>query len=202
MNLPVESILIPAKYKGERNYIHGTDIFNFLIQNISNISFPIKMKLHKKSCHELRAILTKNHITQKNKPVGFFKTGIGESSLIYVLTETQKKVSERYNYNEQNILAKGVFYKDIAILENHTGYSFIENIVAINKKLLDLNFNNQRLKWFFTQISLEKIPSSKGKSKLHLNSHLGTKLVSTDIYSDGIKIGNINFTGVIEDDRD
>jgi hypothetical protein len=112
--------------------------------------------------------------------------------------ENNSKVNCRYEYIEKDIvdnLTVNISEKNI-ILDTVTQYSFIEHIVAMNKKLLETLYDNINGKWYFTRLQLtELIDMSDIKSvQLVFKSNFQFKLTKTALIINIIEMGFIYFS--------
>lgn len=181
-------------FKGNRNYVHGTDMFNNLInilgKDIINIDFMIYKKTDKNIIlSDSKAKLSDNVIFK------FLYLKKGQEKLVYGL-ETDEKLNCRYDYDEESIVkvAKIDIPNKSIILDKKTKYSFIENVVAINKYLLNSLFIDKKGKWYFTRIQLKGISKEYLPLKLVFKNSFNLKLTKTEILTDNKKIGYIYFS--------
>ena len=115
----------------------------------------------------------------------------------YCLVEMPGEVTGRYAYPESEITQNAKITGDRIKLKGETGYSFIENVVALNKLFLEQKFSEVNGKWVFSRIKLHEIPNKKIDSIiLVFRKSLGTKLTDSSIFinSGDNKIGSIYFT--------
>jgi len=77
-------------------------------------------------------------------------------------------------------------------LMHQASHSFIDHIVALNKKLLQQTLSSDA-KWALTKLDLDTLPV-EGHYTLKVVSNLGTKLVKSAIYVDEEPLGFIFFS--------
>ena len=93
------------KFKGLRDYLHGTDIFNTVTITLSNIfsGFISKLILRKFSKKQMSI-----HLTKPPKVVEIFGTGLWQVdenlSKEFWLSNNGDLITERYDYNEDKIV--------------------------------------------------------------------------------------------------
>jgi hypothetical protein len=191
-------------YKGERDYVHGTDIFDACMKLLlpdAGIIQNIDMSLHKIMRNQL-CIVTKNQASvQENFPAIFSYSEGGTLNASY-LKETEKGISCRYKYDEESVTEKAVMdlkMKTISLVDSDK-FSLIEKIVAMNKKMLKSIFPDRKGKWFFTRIKLRDV-SSFNDGDVHsidigLMRNLDFRLTDSIIRINDKVTGNIYFTMV------
>jgi len=199
--------LIEFCFKGNRNYVHGTDIFNkivkFLIQgklginSINNLNFSI----HRQINNNINFILTNNkQIFYDDFDILFsFKTANGNEFSIYGF-ESNIPINCRYEYDEDKIykFSEIDLEEKTIILNKNTGYTFIENIVAMNKFLLTKVFETENIgKWFFVRLELNNFHMNNIRDfhpiKLQVKTNLGLRMIKSYIKSGNIE-GYIYFS--------
>lgn len=185
-------------FKGSRTYVHGTDIYNKIIEFIKDIknneSFDLsfhgvaktnlEVSEQKPDNEDILKLACKYTDMQKNKRVLY---GV----------ENSRKIECRYEYPEDNIckLANIDLEKEEVSLNEPSSYTFVENSVALNKYLLENLFPNINGKWYFTRFQLKEIPNENVYPlKLVLKANFNFKLTKTEILIDGKLIGYIYFS--------
>ncbi len=186
-------------FKGAREYIHGTDIYNQLINLYkSEIKKDVDLSFH--------GIARKNISLYDDKPAN-----LQDIKFVFKYTSqdgTKRKkygvengiiVNCRYEYDEDKITSICDFKKSAqeVYLSKNSPFSFIENIVALNKYLLESLYPRQTGKWYFTRLQLVKsIDSDIVPIRLKLVSNFNFKLTKTKIESKDKVIGYIYFSMV------
>lgn len=187
-------------FKGNRTYVHGTDIFNKIVEY-----------LHVKGIEVLSFDLSFHGIAKNNITVSYEKPDnkttlkfafkymdISSNKHILYGLENKKIIDCRYEYKEDMICKASTIdiAKQEVKLSKCTGYTFIENIVALNKYLLENLFPSANGKWYFTRLQLkEKINIDNNDSiKLVFKSNFNFKLTKTEIYIKDKSLGFIYFS--------
>lgn len=185
-------------YKGERGYVHGTDIYNQLMLFLTDSKIECSsadLSFHGVTKNNLTFVLDELPPEKDAKFIFKYTDQSGQKKSIFGL-ENDHPVKCRYPYNENEIYEKALI--DISaqrlVIEEDTSYSFIENIVALNKFLLEQLFPNVIGKWYFTRIQLKEIPQKKFPVTLVFKSHFNFKLTKTEIMVDSKVIGYIYFS--------
>jgi hypothetical protein len=75
-----------------------------------------------------------------------------------------------------------------------TPYSFIERVVALNKRLLENVDTNPKRGWWFSRLELVAIPPQVKALRLRRLTDLGGRLVKSSIESDETPVGHVYFS--------
>lgn len=183
-------------FKGNRNYVHGTDIFNKLLEILksegirnSEIDLSIHgistknitlLKTKPENLHDIRFVFS--YFDQKNKKHHLFAI------------ENEQEIDCRYEYPEEEICNQSISNLKLNEIEllNENDYSFIENIIALNKHLINVMFPNVIGKWYFTKLQLKKILFNKiYPIKLVFVRKFNFSLVKTEIFINNDSIGYV-----------
>jgi len=181
-------------FKGERKYVHGTDICTKLTEMYPDIQ-KFDIAFH--------GITTNNMTFFSKKPDNTdikvtFKCDNGSQTIKLFGIENDLPVQCRYEYLEEKIVNSSIINipEESISLQEKTQYTFIEHIVAMNKALLETLFQNIDGKWYFTRLQLkEKIEMKKIISlKLTLTSNFQFKLTKSTISVNDKEVGFIYFS--------
>jgi hypothetical protein len=191
------------KFKGNRNYVHGTDIYTKVLQHLSK-EFTISnidLSFHKVVKNNLTAEFVPAGYVSSNKttPASIFKFASSKETYIVYLFETNEEVTENYEYNEDEVVSASVFNEDekSILLNSSSSYINIEKVVALNKRLLE-NLLTDPGKWFFTRITIDKDLNQQQPEiiTLKLVKNIGSKITKTLILFDDEEQGYIYFSKV------
>lgn len=190
---------LDLQFKGDREYLHGTDIFNetltWLISQRGEIK-DIDFTFHRLAAHQLKAICGS---TQENiDPVAIcsYTSGAGRERVF--LIETDQEVTGRYPYPEDELVSKmeidistrrGVLHGDVA-------YSDIEVWVAMTKALHYKVFPHLQGKWLFVRGKFPQYVrySGGGERSLTIAASFNDKLTRSEALLNGVKVGEIYFS--------
>ncbi|WP_394249692.1 hypothetical protein [Vibrio profundi] len=187
------------EYKGDRNYLHGTDFYKFSVE-YGEKAFSSSVYVNQLSFRQIARCQCE--ITQ-SKPssgnivsTGKFMLPNGETQPFWWV-ETEKPVGERYEFDEDGLVATATIDAEAeSILMNHISdnYTCIEEVVALNKKLNNTVKKPGNGKWLFGQLQLsKKLPMVYKKIEIKLNVMLHDKFSVSDIWLDGDHFGQIRF---------
>ena len=143
-------------FKGNRKYVHGTDIAMKLIKSCADEVKNIDIAFH--------AITVNNMCFSTEKPEGkdvkvTFRCIQDENKVVLFGIENNTSIECRYEYFEESIVDNSIvdITEKSIILNTPTEYSFIEHIVAMNKSLLESIYTDINGKWYFTRLEQKYI---------------------------------------------
>lgn len=196
------------KYKGSRTYLHGTDIFNEANKllreehSLETINY-FDMLIPKIVKNNLDIEIYKNKKVKKNIDAAVSITfKYHKDSYVCLLKQTNRIVESRNEYPEHDIIKKSKLNTDDKTirLTNDSGFSNIENIVAMNKALLQAIYPTFKGKWLFTRLQLRSYNhSTKFRNiKLIFLNNFNFKLTKSQIICDTKEIGFVYFSSIYE----
>ena len=203
----MDTTSLDFKFKGSRTYVHGTDIYNAIIEyarekmgleDISNIRYT----LHKVMRTNLdMEIYINERVPKKPETAVVFLCESGGAKYQFMLHENHREITGRYEYDEDGIVKDCLLNREGQLLEltDKTPYSDIELIVAINKAMMNLLFPDGPGKWYFTKLELEKAVGKTDYSsiKTRLIRNLNFKLTKSEVFIDGVLRGYIYFSSAV-----
>lgn len=189
--------MLKLRFKGERSYIHGSDVYNavslvaserFVQGYVSNIAF--------KRFARAQCFLS---FSQDSTRGGLVASGSilahGDIQHEFWVYETEELVTDRYPFDEEAIV-RGATYdestKRICRAEG-SGYSPIEDVIALTKRLNYLVYPEINGKWVFGQLNLTAPLKDCGSLAITMRSALRGRFSVNDIVQAGVPIGTIRF---------
>lgn len=194
--------------KGERNYIQGPDIYDALNRLFKGA------RLFELSFHQ---IMTHNILLSENEPKDLkelyfiakfkdfdkvfnadfkdFKNEISGEKILFGLKNSRSKPSVSVPYKEEEIINKtklDLDKKEI-ILEKPSGFTFMEEIIALNKHLLLNLFREKKGKWYFARVLLKDNFKEFYPLKMSFETHFNFVLAKSSIYTGDMTGGNVFF---------
>ena len=179
-------------FKGSRDYVHGTDIFNSCENLLNGRGLYIgALSLRK---------MTSSHLAITDSPISSRQTvgtvevvGPTEDKGILYLQEV-RPATERRAYDENLIADRALLIGPSASIERMIDFTVIENIVAVKKKLCYALSPIEKGKWVFAQLRLsQKLPSYFDTLTITRTSKVGSVFSKSDINIDGKLLGQIAF---------
>lgn len=185
-------------FKGSRTYVHGTDIFNQVIEILKNdfTNENIDLSFHGIARTNIDLVSEKPDNEELVKFAFKYSRADGSRNILYAV-ENGIKIDCRYEYPEENICELSIvdIENQIVTLEQNSSYSFVENSVALNKHLLENIFPDAGGKWYFTRFQLKEIPNKNFYPlKLILKANFNFKLTKTEIFIDNNSVGYVYFS--------
>ena len=184
-------------YKGERNYLHGTDIIFELFKTIK-IAEPVVFQFHKvavrplKACYISESDLTLFRTMSETCVIVFFVTPSKEKKIIVLIENEDLKVSGRTQYNELEVIEFCTIINNSATQQNNNCFTFLEQVVTLNKKLLNDIFGKKE--WLFTRLDLKRYPVKIDDISIDFIREVGGSIYKSNILSNNIVLGSIIFS--------
>lgn len=186
--------LLDFKFKGDREYIHGTDFYSHIVSGLSSfkLGYLSKLQFKKFTDKQCSLILGANANNSDVIAEGLWKSG--SRSINFYIIEKNEPVIERYFFDEDGLVSSAKFLKDSISNSFNSKFSLIENIVALTKNLHCKLFPSQKGRWVFAQISLRQaLPNQCKEIYIYNTHHLANKFTKNKIHLDGDEIGEIRF---------
>lgn len=192
---------IEFQFKGERNYIHGTDMFNIMLDassirnEISNIRFTVHDFVHTPLCTLYRTSIKSelNEVADIRARCQFDINGV-TYWLGLIHNTSDSCVAGRYSYDEAEIVSLCDFKGEQTKIKGQSPFTFIETVVAMNKYMHEKLFQGVSGKWIFTRIDLYSNCNARDKLELRFRHNMNYRLTKTDVLVDGVKVGDIYFS--------
>lgn len=196
----MKETLLDLRFKGERDYLHGTDMFNEtvgLLQSASNghLLRDIDFSIHHIARSQLK--LTMQAIEGVEAAAICTYAGNEGRQRAY-LFETGQPVIERYPYPEDEIVAS--MEVDMAsrrgILKDQPPYSNIEVWVAMTKALHYKVFPELSGKWMFVRCRMPDYTrqTTAAEHMLVIASLFNNRLTRSEVLLDGTKAADLFFS--------
>lgn len=190
---------LELKFKGERDYLQGADIFNQTLVWLGtrqSVLKDIDFTFHRLAARQLKVV--NGAAPEGSEPVAVcaFTSGKGREQVH--LVETDQAVAGRYPYPEDDIVNEMEI--DLAarkgVLRGETAYSDIEVWVAMTKALHYKTFPHLEGKWLFVRGRFPQFArhSPAKERTLVIASSFNDKLTRSEALLDGVKVGDIYFS--------
>lgn len=185
------------EFKGDRDYIHGTDLFNELASRygykISAISFTVHDFVTNPCCL-LYESKTKSEIDVLEGIKARASFDLDGEKRYIGLVEGPPENGARYDYDESLITKATVIDGDTIRLTSESPYSFIETIVAMNKHYLQNRFEDVAGKWIFTRLELDHVQDARNELSIVFRHNMNFRLTKSDVLINDKKVGEIYFS--------
>lgn len=184
-------------FKGSRNYIHGTDIFNKFYDLLQDemIDAAIDLSFHGVAKTNMDVTTHKPNEDRLLKAAFKYNDLSGNRKVLYAV-ENGQTIECRYDYYEEEIYkhSKLDIKNQTIVLSIDTSYTFVEKSVALNKYLLEKIFPEVDGKWYFTRFQLSQISECLFPLRLELKANFNFKLTKTEIFVENKSVGFIYFS--------
>ena len=198
--------VLKFKYKGNRNYVHGTDIINETIKHLNYLgyfpdSFEISFKNLIRTDLEICVFNIDDDIGENlmSEDVLAFATFRCAKKIYTILyKKTDKEIKINYPFSEEKIIKQTILNqekKSITYLSKNN-YTIIELIVVMNKHLLTKLNPNESGKWYFGKLKLEKniLAEKFSEIQIILIKNIGVRYTQSLIKLDGSNVGFVYFS--------
>lgn len=185
------------QYKGSRNYLHGSDIYN-AIDDALRTRFGghlIRLTFKHFARNQCRLMLEKTDNAGNIIGQGNWSADSGELHHFW-LYETDCPVIDSYPYDEDAITASACIDGAIITGSHNNHYSVIENIIALTKRLNYTLSPDVKGKWLFGQLDLKQnFPDNWQQICVERTVCVGNNFSRNRILIDGTDYGEIRFIG-------
>jgi len=183
-------------FKGNRKYVHGTDIFTKISSYYSDNAKRIDITFHGSTFKNMTFMEAK---PKKREIKVKFKCLLNNDRVQLFGVENNKIITCSYEYFEAEIVENttvNISQESIKTTTIYIKYSFIEYIVAMNKVLLETLYKDIQGKWYFTRLQLKEVINiiDIASIQLKLKSNFQFKLTKSIIIVNGIEIGFLYFS--------
>lgn len=196
----MKEFLLDLRFKGERDYLQGPDIFNatldclqtkVLASSVKDIDFSF----HRLARSQLKLSIDAPPTDIEPVAVCTFTTEVRQRAYLF---ETGEAITSRHPYPEDEIVSS--MEVDVASrcgrLQCETAYTDIEVWVAMTKALHYRVFPNLKGKWIFVRGRFPQFfrHTQVKERALVILSSFNDKLTRSEISLDGVKAGDIYFS--------
>lgn len=192
-----ERIRLSICFKGGRDYLHGTDIYNEVTKRIKDDAREggFELSFHGLMRTDVELSDTKPQDKEALKFVCKYVSRNNRRKMLFgVATDTPVNCRVKYCEDKiRNLAALRLDTKEI-VLAAPSPYSFIENAVALNKYLLEELFPAAAGKWLMTRVQIKKTPDEIYPLRLVLKNNFNFMLLKTEITANGELIGFLYFS--------
>ncbi|HEY6898548.1 MAG TPA: hypothetical protein VI279_14915 [Rhodocyclaceae bacterium] len=191
--------MLTLKFKGERKYLQGPDIYNEALIWLTNQRSEVRdidFAFHRMATRQVKAVLADSDTTAEAVAACAFTSERGRERLL--LLETDQAVSDAYPYPEDELVRPMAveLATRTGLLRGTTVYSDIEIWVAMTKALHHQVFPDLPGKWLFVRARFPHFRSATAAAerKLAITACFNNKLTRSEAFLDGSKAGEIYFS--------
>ncbi len=194
---------------GQRDYVQGSTLVQGLLDALENWQLG-RLEQLKIVCHSMlneqgTYELAINHSTSsatndniKNSSIVFESRCDGQDYTI-VLNGNGEEVDVSIPYDEEQLVSDHSYNESEETIEVSWSqkHPLMQVLIALNKVLLDKTLpSKSHGKWIFykSELSWADLHCQSGTLALKLHATIGLKSALSDVFLDGMKLGNIFFT--------
>lgn len=195
--------LLHFRFKGNRNYVHGPDIYLEVARRIQDIARnePInsfRITFHRRITHHCQLFLRPvvEGIVKPCNAVTEFFVSIGSVPMFGWLHPTDEQITNHYNYAESTILDQCEVGKNTVSTNANFEFSSIEVIVAMTRKMHESLFPEAEGKWIVSRLDSQQMLPAFPTPPLtvKLKQNIGNRLTRSEILFGTNSVGNIFFS--------
>jgi len=199
----MEHIPLHFSFKGNRSYVHGTDIYTAIIMQTnskydSKTLLSLRLSIHTMAFKDCDLVWAgSGELTDKpDEVVADFVVGLDKGEIAGWLIESDRPIESRYDYDETRIEALCKVRDQAIMITGKTGYSPIEVIVSMTKQLHNRLFPSKDAKWFFTKLELTRPLQNNDSSRFVIEQkhNFKNRLTKSEILCHREVIGQIYFS--------
>ncbi|MCV3336726.1 hypothetical protein L8T90_01895 [Campylobacter sp. RKI_CA19_01121] len=185
-------------FKENRNYIHGPDIYNAILSLYKdNIASNFELSFHNIAHNNLILSDIKPDNLQELRFICNFLKKDSSFCCLYGIDNPLSKPTLSKPYLEESITENITinYTEKSIILNNPSVFTYMEEIVALNKYLLTKLFHEVKGKWYFSKLQFQNIPLEKSYPiKIVFKSNFNFLIVKSEIYFNDKFMGFIYFS--------
>ena len=193
-----DPIMLPEfKFKGRRNYIHGTDLFQSItkFQETYNAGYIQEMSFRLFGNKQSAILFVPPNKTEyRTISHGCWFNSEAGSNVKFWVVEKGDPVSDRYQFDEDALCFSAELSEDTIFMPFNCEFLMIENIVALTKRFHNEKFPLDKGKWVFGQIVLyERLPNRSSLIQIDNYQNIKGRFSRNRIVLDGHLFGEIRF---------
>jgi hypothetical protein len=194
----VKTRRLDVRFKGDRTYLHGTDLFDEMTRLCSaGRGAPlanVRMSFYRPITHAVEAVRALSGAASA-RPAALFEASAGGERIAWELHERAgEPVAGRRPYDESAVAAQSTVDGRTIEQLQPTPYTFVERAVALNKRLLEEVRRGRPTSWWFARLELAGLAPPSPALRLGVEAELGGRLVKSWIDVDGLRAGSIYFS--------
>jgi len=181
--------------KGNRNYVHGTSLFNALVSAAEHcgcgegkINVSFKQMIRNPLC-----ILEQREPTAQDAVVARIVGQEGVQFTLAINEASETEEADRQAFDEPEV-CRGAMVGEKSIIQHSPHHQdLIELLVSLCKKMHQECVDASK-KWVFSRYDGQFPIPEPDKVELTITKQVGTRLTCSDVLINGTKIGNIYFS--------
>lgn len=187
-------MLLALPFKGDRNYLHGTDIFNCLDLHFRDLGgFLVSLSFRSFANTQLQLIFEKESLPPNSiLAEGIVQYPSQQSS--FWLVQSEHAVTSRFPFNESLITHHAIVDSSDISLSVPNNYNLIENLVILSKHVSNILSPLDSGRWIFGKIKLNQaFPLNWQSILISRIAYLEARFCRYSVSVDKVNIGEILF---------
>lgn len=196
-----ETVPLELAYKGTRTYLHGTDMYNAIMDYLrrsmpQQLRGPLKLVMHEfaRNQVDLHYGIGADRCPRPDNARLEFSLSDDVSGW---LSETDRPVLSSRPYPENEIVAGSCIEGQAIIAAPGSSFTAIEVLVSLTKHLHS-TLRPGPAGWAFTRLDLQRPLEERDKDNLEVELlfALGNRLTKSAVRAEGVPLGHIYFSAV------
>jgi hypothetical protein len=190
---------LPLPFKGNRTYLHGTDMYDGILAALDTKSFsidgPLRFRINRIAQNAVDVLAFEAGETVTRPRNGVASLTIGGAAAF--LVESDRDIEDRVAYDDNATDANVQISGDSIRLSAAEGLTAIEAIVAITRSLHRTALPSSKKRWMFTGLDLIRPlkPTDASDCTVTIETRLGVSLTKSAIVpSASGPLGHIYFS--------
>ncbi|MFD1007297.1 hypothetical protein [Oceanisphaera ostreae] len=182
-------------FKGSRNYVHGTSLFNALEHAAEQRGLP-EGKINvsfKKMIHNPLCTLEERMPNTDDSVAAKIISSDGVIIALCINEAADVGITVRQEFDEPEVCRGAVLGENSIVQENPHHQDRIELLVSLCKKMHQA-FIDDTKKWVFSRYDGQFPIPSPHKVELRITKQVGTRLTCSDVLVNDKKIGDMYFS--------
>jgi hypothetical protein len=189
------SEILKFVFKGNRDYVQGTSLFNALVHAAGqrgltegriNVSF--KHVINNPLC-----VLEQRSPTSEDSVAARISGKNGDSVALCINEALETEIADRQEFDEPEVCRGAVLGEKSIVQENPYHQDRIELLVSLCKKM-HLECIDDSKKWVFSRYDGRFPIPALNKVELRITKQVGTRLTCSEVLVNGEKIGDMYFS--------
>jgi len=192
----MKQISLEYSYKGNRNYVHGTDIYKQIVKNLDALGYDnwkyFELNIKKISQCNMLCFLSDKRYKHKEEIINFVLMKGSEQIFGSIIEDINSKVCSKYSFDENNITNQCIIdytQEKITYYNPQNTFTTIDIVISVSKLYLENAVDNSG-KWFLRTIKflrpIDKIEIKKIWMKKIVQK---MNIVKMDVYIEDELIG-------------
>ena len=199
----VEPIPLDLRYKGGRDYLHGTDIYTAIVSmltaRLGTAEYSGHIIFHQFARQQCEMFVSRadTHLTVPPDRVCDARFSGANGDWVVWLSETARSVEGRYPYDEDSLCADSVIHGNTVSIGTKVQFRTIEVVVALTKYLHNTLFPLSQQRWIFSKLEFSRLlPDGEEDVKVSVLMNLHNRITKCEVRLGGEPFGYIYFSAV------